>query len=296
MAPSAPQCADTGTSRIGIDCVTDRSYVDIDSLSVERSKAIPGPVQTLLEEGTVCDPNGLRPPLVHETGNGLGINRLRHGVHCGVGGKQVLNQAGSHVRQRVFLVSAAVLSAVLLAASLAGAEAEQQTDLFAAANSTPVDSANRVHQPPPDPLTMRQRLVTIDLVQLTRSVSARSPRTGGAPAAALTSGQLEPGGELRLNLFEDTVFAGIVERTAPTFSGGKSLSGRLVGVEGGTLTLVVNGDVVAGTVRTPEATYRIRPAENGLHTVSQIDPSRLPQLGEPIPQQPPGSDRNPARR
>jgi len=292
MAPSAPQCADTGTSRIGIDCVTDRSYVDIDSLSVDRSKAIPGPVQTLLEEGTVCDPNGLRPPLVHETGNGLGINRLRHGVHCGVGRKQVLNQAGSHVRQRMFLVSAAVL----LAASLAGAEAEQQTDLFAAANSTPVDSANRVHQPPPDPLTMRQRLVTIDLVQLTRSGSARSPRAGGAPAAALTSGQLEPGGELRLNLFEDTVFAGIVERTAPTFSGGKSLSGRLVGVEGGTLTLVVNGDVVAGTVRTPEATYRIRPAENGLHTVSQIDPSRLPQLGEPIPQQPPGSDRNPARR
>ena len=196
----------------------------------------------------------------------------------------------------MILVSAAALAAVLLAASLAGAEAEQQTDLFAAADSTPVDSANRVPQPPPDSLTMRQRLVTIDLVQLTRSVPARSPRAGGAPAAALTSGQLEPGGELRLNLFEDTVFAGIVERTAPTFSGGKSLSGRLVGVEGGTLTLVVNGDVVAGTVRTPEATYRIRPAEKGLHTVSQIDPSRLPPLGEPIPQQPPGSDRNPARR
>lgn len=80
------------------------------------------------------------------------------------------------------------------------------------------------------------------------------------------------------------------------FSGGKSLSGRLVGVEGGTLTLVVNGHVVAGTVRTPEATYRIRPAENGLHTVSQIDPSRLPPLGEPIPQEPPHSDGNPARR
>ena len=50
----------------------------------------------------------------------------------------------------------------------------------------------------------------------------------------------------------------------------------------GTVTLVVNGAVVAGTVRTPEATYRIRPAGDGLHAVSQIDPARLPPLGEPI--------------
>ena len=221
----------------------------------------------------------------------MGINRFRHGVHCELGGKRLSNHAGRYVNQRTLLASAAVL----LAASLAGAEAERQGDLFAAADSRPIDSANRVPQTPPDPLTMRQRLVTIDLAQLSPSASDRSPQASGAPAAAVTSGQFEPGGELRLNLFEDTVFTGIVERTAPTFSGGKSLSGRLVGVDGGTLTLVVNGDVVAGTVRTPEATYRIRPAENGLHTVSQIDPSRLPPLGEPIPQEPPHSDGNPAR-
>ena len=52
----------------------------------------------------------------------------------------------------------------------------------------------------------------------------------------------------------------------------------------GTMTLVVNGDIVAGSVRTPEATYRIRPAgAGGLHTVSEVDLSRLPPLGEPIP-------------
>ena len=191
---------------------------------------------------------------------------------------------------------AAMLAACLLAASLAGAEAGQQGDLFAAADSRPVDSANRSPQTPPDPLTMRQRLVTINLAQLRPSASERSPRAASAPATAFPSGQLEPGGELRLNLFEDTVFTGIVERIAPTFSGGKSLSGRLVGVAGGTLTLVVNGSVVAGTVRTPEATYRVRPAENGLHTVSQIDPSRLPPLGEPIPHEPHGTDRIPVRR
>ena len=44
--------------------------------------------------------------------------------------------------------------------------------------------------------------------------------------------------------------------------GGHVLSGRLAGFEWGTLTLVVNGDVVAHTVRTLEATYRIRPKRN----------------------------------
>lgn len=74
----------------------------------------------------------------------------------------------------------------------------------------------------------------------------------------------------------------LVERVAPTFSGGRALSGRLAGVEQGVMTLVVNGAVVAGTVRTPEATYRIRPAGNGLHAVSEVDLSRTPPLGEPI--------------
>ena len=135
---------------------------------------------------------------------------------------------------------------------------------------------------PPDPLTLRSRLVMIDLGQLTPSTTALSS------AAELPSAPPVPVGVLRLNLFDDAVFTGIVERTAPTFSGGYVLSGQLLGVEAGTLTLVVNGDVVAGTIRTPEGTYRIRPSGNGLHAISQIDPSQLPLLGEPIPRRPPG--------
>ena len=87
---------------------------------------------------------------------------------------------------------------------------------------------------------------------------------------------------LELNLFDDAVFTGLIERTAATFSGGQVLAGRLVSVEGGTLTLVVNGTVVAGTVRAPEATYRIRSVGNGLHAISQIDPAWLPAPREPI--------------
>ena len=122
---------------------------------------------------------------------------------------------------------------------------------------------------------MRRRLVAIDFGQLTPPADAAAAVPGRAEAL--------PSGVLTLNLFDDASFTGLVESVAPTFSGGYSLAGRLAGVEMGTVTLVVNGEVVAGTVRTPEATYRIRPAAGGLHAVSEVDLSRLPPLGEPIP-------------
>ena len=112
----------------------------------------------------------------------------------------------------------------------------------------------------PDFPSLRRRLVSVDFGQL------------GATAAELT-----------LNLFEDAVFTGLIEQREPTFSGGYSLSGGLAGVELGTVTLVVNGGVVAGLVWTPEATYRISPAGGGWHVVSQVDPAALPPLGDPLP-------------
>ena len=52
----------------------------------------------------------------------------------------------------------------------------------------------------------------------------------------------------------------IVERTAPTFSGGHLMSGQSLGIEWDTLTRVVNGGVVAGIV--PSGRRR-RPAASG---------------------------------
>jgi fermentation-respiration switch protein FrsA (DUF1100 family) len=78
-----------------------------------------------------------------------------------------------------------------------------------------------------------------------------------------------------LNLFEDVSFTGVVERTAATFSGGYSLSGRLVGEPLGSLTLVVNGETVAGTVRTLDGTYRIRSAGDGLYAISEVEEKPL---------------------
>ena len=126
-----------------------------------------------------------------------------------------------------------------------------------------------------DSITLRRRLVAIDFAQLTVPADTAAAVPGGARAL--------PSSVLTLNLFDDASFTGLVQSVAPTFSGGYSLSGPLAGVEMGTMILVVNREVVAGTVQTPEATYRIRPAGAGLHAISQLDPSSLPPLGEPIP-------------
>ena len=184
------------------------------------------------------------------------------------------------------------LAVLLLSGWPAGEAAAQPAGLFTAASASGAEvGATRSE---PDSLTMRRRLVTIDLGQLV-------PGTDAAARGAAGGIEIAPSGVLTLNLFDDAVFTGLVERTAPTFSGGQSLSGRLQGVEMGTVTLVVNGDVVAGTVRTPEATYRIRPAGNGLHAVSQVDLSQLPPQGEPIlrrdlDRDPPPEDLVPDRR
>ena len=170
----------------------------------------------------------------------------------------------------------AALAGVLLAALAAGEAAGQPAGLFRAV--APAGVAAVPDSPASsDSLTLRSRLVAIDFGQLSPPVDAAAAGPAGAAAAQ--------SGVLRLNLFDDASFTGLVESVAPTFSGGYSLAGPLAGVEMGTMTLVVNGEVVAGTVRTPEATYRIRPAAGGLHAVSEVDLSRLPPLGEPIPRQ-----------
>ena len=129
-----------------------------------------------------------------------------------------------------------------------------------------------------DATTLRRRVVTIDLERLQRARAAASvlprqpvhtkavsPRRGKPDAAPA------PDATLTLNLFRDVVFTAIVDSTAPTFSGGYSISGRLAGQALGTLTLVVNGQTVAGTVRTLDGTYRIRSAGDGLYAISQVE-------------------------
>ena len=166
------------------------------------------------------------------------------------------------------------LAAALLTGLAAGESAGQPPDLFrevAPAGAVAGPDLSAVS----DAITLRRRLVAIDSGQV-----APPADTAAAVSSGAGSG---PSGVLTLNLFDDTSFTGLVQSVAPSFSGDYSLSDPLAGVEMGTMTLVLNGEVVAGTVRTPEAVYRIRPAAAGLHAVSEIDLPRLPPLGESIP-------------
>ena len=181
--------------------------------------------------------------------------------------------AGAVVARQPGAARRLVTAGVLLAGFAAGEATGQPGGLFRTAAPTTAAQAPDTTTTG-DSFTLRRRLVSIDFGQLAPAQDA---------AAAGPPGTARPLGRLQLNLFDDASFTGMAARTAPTFSGGYSVSGGLLGVEMGTMTLVVNGDVVAGAVRTPDATYRIRPAGNGLHVISQIDPSRLPPPGEPIP-------------
>ena len=123
--------------------------------------------------------------------------------------------------------------------------------------------------------SLASRLVGIDYEQLAQvtapPISPKDSATEISPTPQT----------LVLNLFDDVVFTGIVEHIEPT-SSGHALWGSLDGVELGTMTLVVNGSVVVGTVRMPDAVYTIRTVSDGTYVIRQIDESSLPPLGEPL--------------
>ena len=108
---------------------------------------------------------------------------------------------------------------------------------------------------------LRSRNVTIDFDML---AEAKGSAVDG-PASF----------RLPLNLFDDASVIGIVEHSAPTFSGGYSLSGRIAGHTMSSMTLVINGDIVAGKVQVHGRTFRIDMSDDGLYAVSEVDLSSL---------------------
>ena len=147
---------------------------------------------------------------------------------------------------------------LLSVASLAWAQDPNPGLLFSSVGAGPV-AAMEV-----PPTVLRQRFVGIDLDGLGRARQQLGTVAARAP--------------LRLNLFDDAVFQVVITDTGPT-SGGYWLSGHLASKEMASVTLVVNGEVVAGTVRAPGATYAIRWVGNGVHLIRQLDPAAIPRLG-----------------
>ena len=130
----------------------------------------------------------------------------------------------------------------------------------------------------PGVTTIRRRLVQIDMAPLAMAQArAASDARGDGDGASLT-----------LNLFDDLVLSGIVEHAEPTASGsGYALSGRLRRIGDGDdgtvweMTLLVYGEMVAGTVRTTDEIYEIRSVGNGTHAITQVE-FTLPPGDEPL--------------
>ena len=169
----------------------------------------------------------------------------------------------------VWLMVAATTAVLTVLAALAG-EA-QAADLF-----TPVEEP--LPSIPAADLTLRSRVVTIDLGQVQRAQAAVADPPGPSthtravsPRTDTSNSASKLGTTLTLNLFDDVIVTGVVERTAPTFSGGYAVAGRLVEEPLGTMTLVVNGETVAGTVRLPGETYHIRSVGEGLYAISEVE-------------------------
>ena len=75
-----------------------------------------------------------------------------------------------------------------------------------------------------------------------------------------------------LNMADDFEIEVLAERARRTLSG-RSLSGRVVGARASAMTFAVNGEVLVGTVWTPNTTYEIFPLKDGVHVFRKADPS-----------------------
>ena len=135
------------------------------------------------------------------------------------------------------------LACALVALALLGSFGARAQSLFEAVDAPPVSLAVR------DGSVLRSRAVKIDAAALE---GVRAGLVSGAAAAradaARASGNLPPETHLTLDLFDDEAVTAIVERTAPTLSGGYSLSGGIAGKPLAAGAGYVVGDVDSATV------------------------------------------------
>lgn len=122
---------------------------------------------------------------------------------------------------------------------------------------------------PSETVTLRTRTATVDLAALTRARAAVLAQPAG-PGSVQSASRSGPRETLVLNLFDDARFTGLVRYTAPTYSGGFSLSGGLAEDPLGSMTFVINDGRVLGTVRSVEGVFEIRSAGGGSSSISEV--------------------------
>jgi len=96
-------------------------------------------------------------------------------------------------------------------------------------------------------------------------------------------GRVVPGGEgpsaarLTLNPFPDVCVTALRERVTDLGRGAVQWEGRVPGASPGTVTLIVDGTLMVGTLRIDREIYEIRYLGDGVHLVTDIDPSKFPR-------------------
>ena len=144
------------------------------------------------------------------------------------------------------------------------ASAPQQTRAGACADGI-LRVAEAGHLPPSaDRATVRERAVTIDVERL-RAMPDR----------------------LTLNLFDDACLVA-VRRGGDVAGPVPVWNGSVEGVEGSQVTIVLNDNVVSGSVATPSQSFQIELVADAMHRVREVDASRYPNEHPPLtPPSPP---------
>jgi Metallo-peptidase family M12B Reprolysin-like len=147
------------------------------------------------------------------------------------------------------------------------ANAQDQQGLFAPPLAATPDQAEGV-----DPTLVRSRLITINWDMINALDVGPGPQKPSAERGALT-----------LNLFADYVVRAVLDQREARSRTSFSLMGYIEGVPRSQVTLVLENGVMVGNVRVADSYFQIRYVGAGLHVVQQIDESRFPPDGEPIP-------------
>ncbi len=81
---------------------------------------------------------------------------------------------------------------------------------------------------------------------------------------------------LTLNLFDDTIVTIVRERVIKKFRGATTWIGYVEGYLNSEVFLTLRGQSLSGTVKIDDDLYEINLGKNGLHTIMQIDPDKIP--------------------
>jgi hypothetical protein len=121
-----------------------------------------------------------------------------------------------------------------------------------------------------DPTILRSRLVGIDWAQVKLALGRAQGRVNQE------SGML-------LNFFQDVVLSAVPDRSEVRSPENFTWHGHVDGIRESEIMLVALDGVMAGNVRAAGRLFQIRYVENGVHAVREIDESRFPPDGDPIP-------------